>query len=338
MAVTLLFSSLFGALFGLYLDDISVIMQGAQTPARIAYVAMSKLVYIAVYYLILRFSGSRDSIDLKNSMYVFAFTVITSIGLGLLMNLTPAVGDERLKYSVFVLILVLIVSNTMVYFMIYEIQKLLKNRYELKLMREKMAYEQSRTEEANAIWDNIRKVRHDMKNHLAVISGKLDGGDTEGCKSYLQSLSATVESMGDLIRSNNSVLDYLINSKLSGLRDTQVLISGYVGNLSDIEDSDLACMIGNILDNAVEAQNDVQNGRRIELYFRAEKKNRIIICQNTVPASVLKNNKELKSTKSGDRGYGHRIVETVVKKYNGWIEYFETDEDMFGVQIILPEK
>jgi regulator of RNase E activity RraB len=64
--------------------------------------------------------------------------------------------------------------------------------------------------------------------------------------------------------------------------------------------------------------------------------NRVIICKNAISESVLKTNKELRSTKKNhdDHGLGHQIVETILKKYDGWVDYFET-EDMFGVQIML---
>ena len=144
--------------------------------------------------------------------------------------------------------------------------------------------------------------------------------------------------MGNLIQSGNSVIDYLINTKLSTLDNVEVLISGYVGNYADIADVDLACILGNILDNAIEAQDHVISSKRIELLFLRKNSNRIIICKNTVKESVLQNNQRLKSTKEAPElhGMGHQIVETTVKKYNGLIDYFEKD-DMFGVQIVLPD-
>ena len=152
-------------------------------------------------------------------------------------------------------------------------------------------------------------------------------------------LYGTIESMGNLIQSGNSVIDYLINTKLSTLDNVEVLVSGYVGNYADIADVDLACILGNILDNAIEAQANVISSKRIELLFLRKNSNRIIICKNTIKESVLRNNQRLKTTKKAPElhGMGHQIVETTVKKYDGLIDYFEKD-DMFGVQIVLPEK
>ena len=222
--------------------------------------------------------------------------------------------------------------------MINQVQSLLKSKYDLMLLQDRMKFEKSRVEEASAIWANIRQVKHDLKNHFTVLNGKLEEGDTDSCKKYLSELNQTVESMGNLIKSGNSVIDYLINSKLSNIGDVQVLISGYVGNYSDIEDIDLACILGNIIDNAIEAQMKVMTEKRIELHFLQMNANRIIICKNTISESVLQKNKTLKSTKDSPdlHGLGHQIVENTVQKYNGMINYFE-ENAMFGVHIILPE-
>ena len=48
----------------------------------------------------------------------------------------------------------------------------------------------------------------------------------------------------------------------------------------------------------------------------------------------------MKKTSKSDpesHGLGHQIVENAVKKYGGWVNYFEKD-GMFGVQITIPEK
>ena len=150
------------------------------------------------------------------------------------------------------------------------------------------------------------------------------------------SVSFIMPIISKLIRSDNTILDYLINSKLCALKNTRVVISGSIGDLSDIRDADLACLMGNILDNAIEAVAQVEE-KRIELLFSKQNANRIIICKNTIKESVLENNRELRTTKrsGGSHGWGHQIVEKIVSDYHGMIDYFE-EFGMFGVQIILP--
>ena len=79
--------------------------------------------------------------------------------------------------------------------------------------------------------------------------------------------------------------------------------------------------------------------RRIELYFSAQNDSRIILCKNTVAATVLADNPSLETTKrdKSSHGFGHRIVETIAKSYGGFVDYYEED-GMFCAQILLPMK
>ena len=89
------------------------------------------------------------------------------------------------------------------------------------------------------------------------------------------------------MKSDNNILDYLINSKLCTLENTQVIVSGVVGDLSGISDKDIVSIFGNILDNAVEAIKNInkQNEKRIELLFNRHEDNMIVICKNTIEKS-----------------------------------------------------
>lgn len=65
-----------------------------------------------------------------------------------------------------------------------------------------------------------------MKHHLTVISGQLESGQMDECKAYIRELLPTVERFGETVRTENKVLDYLINSKLCSIKDAQIVISG----------------------------------------------------------------------------------------------------------------
>jgi sensor histidine kinase regulating citrate/malate metabolism len=175
-----------------------------------------------------------------------------------------------------------------------------------------------------------------MKQHFLVINAQLEAGKADESREYLAKLIPEIESMGRIIRSENKTIDYIINSKLSTLSDTQIVVSGLIADFSDIEDRDLACLFGNILDNAIEAISELEE-KRIEIIFSVENASRMIIFKNTIGKSVLKTNPDLRSTKndSSSHGFGHKIVEKIVKDHRGMIDYFE-EGDMFGVQIIFP--
>ena len=158
------------------------------------------------------------------------------------------------------------------------------------------------------------------------------------CEKYIEGLYPQIDSIGRLVHTGISVVDYLINSKFSSNSDVRVKISGNAEMIASIPDIDIVGLIGNILDNALEAVVRIDDDRekQIELYFLRKNNNRIILCKNTVDRPVLENNSQLLTTKKGiGHGYGNRIIKSIAQKYGGFVEYSE-QKGMFCVQVILP--
>ncbi len=338
MSVLMFSGSIVFSIFSLFIENMSDIMQGSFGNGRLIYVIVSLIVRFILFKLILIVFKSNDKIDKKSGIFVLISFLLLVVGLGTLMFLAVKSTDTS-DSSVLLLVLIMTASSTSLYFTVHQMEKLKQKQYEYRLIKERMNFAQSKSDEASKIWENIRKVRHEMRNHLTVILGQLQIGDIDKCKKYLSDLVGTVEHFGDIVKTDNAVIDYLINSKLTSLDHTKVIVSGYVGNFDDIADSDLACMIGNIIDNAVEAENKIidKEKRMIELHFLLQNQNRIIVCKNAIEQSVLETNKDLKTTKSDtiSHGFGHQIIAEIVEKYYGFVNYSEID-NMFCVQIILP--
>lgn len=203
------------------------------------------------------------------------------------------------------------------------------------MLKQISEHEENKYHEALQLWQASEKIRHDMKQHMIAISGFIDDGKIEDCQIYISEYIDQSSSKNKLSKSGNHVIDYIIDTKLSPIKNTEIIVAGNIGDLSDIKDTDLASLIGNILDNAIEAEEKVEN-KRIELLLNNYENTRIIVCKNNISSSVLKRNSELRSTKaSSNHGYGHCIVSDIVKKYNGQLQYFE-ENNMFGVQIVIP--
>ena len=318
------------------IGDSSNLVMGQNTLARYIYVSVHKVVLFSVLRIILSFVSIDGKIGRLNAWLTFLVSFFSILGLGSTMFITVSDSVNEFKFQVAILATSFISMNVILYFMLAQIGRLQKREYEHKLLEEKAAFDGARHKETTAIWDNVRRIQHDIKHHFSVINAQLEAGKVDESREYLAKLIPEIESMGRIIRSENKTIDYIINSKLSALTDTQIVISGLIADFSDIEDRDLACLFGNILDNAIEAIADLDE-KRIEILFSVENASRMIIFKNTIGKSVLKINPELRSTKndSSSHGYGHKIVEKIVKDHRGMIDYFE-EGDMFGVQIIFP--
>ena len=163
-------SGLMSSIFSMYIREFDTIMQGYDSEVRIVFLAASKMVQFLFYKLILYIFRAEEMLDRKNSILVYMTTIMTAGGLCALMSVITNAETQRMRTEVLVTVFVLIFANIAMYFLIYQVQKLLKNKYELKLLQEKIDFEKNRYEESAFVWDNIRKVRHDIKSHFAVIS------------------------------------------------------------------------------------------------------------------------------------------------------------------------
>ena len=324
------------SLFSVFIDDFTSLLIGGNETVRYLMLFFSKLLMLLIFALILKFYNRESNGNLLNGILTFCFTTITVLGLKCALDTIAETRESQIRNNLFVIAIIFLSLNLFLYILLSQLSKLQKRNFELKLLGEKSKFEETKYQEALAAWQSAEKIRHDVKHHMAAILGMIDDGDTGDCRKYIEEYLSDVQKGKKFSGSGNTVIDYLLDSKLSPLENTQIIVTGSVGSLSDIRDTDLASLIGNILDNAVEAQKNVQI-KRIELHFVNQNDNRMIICKNAVEKSVLKENRNLISTKSGSgHGYGHQIVAEIVKKYNGLLSYFE-ESDLFGVQIVLPK-
>lgn len=98
--------------------------------------------------------------------------------------------------------------------------------------------------------------------------------------------------------------------------------------LKKIDDIDMCSLIGNLLDNAIEAQlNIIKDNRYIEVNMTNEDDILCISVKNAITGSVLINNNKLSTTKNDTKnhGLGTKIIKDIVGKYNGSIDYYEED-------------
>lgn len=323
---------------------LDVIVAGAKNECSVDFLYWRIIISAILFNVLCIFFGQKTPYLLKKLILIGLFLLSFSFTVSIFVLQSSSDLRKQLNYLAgyldsnerLIATVPLLLINLCLFALYLYLQKLRQGNYEARLFAEKKRFEENRYNDANAIWENVRKVQHDIKQHLTVINGYLSEDKTKECREYISTLLPNIERMGNLIKSDNRILDYLINSKLCALENTQVVISGSVGDLSDIADGDLACLMGNILDNAIEGTQTAEE-KRIELHFMRQNSNRIIICKNTVAKSVLAENSSLKSTKqTGDaHGYGTKIVAEIVAKYHGMIDYYE-EFDLFGVQIILP--
>lgn len=205
--------------------------------------------------------------------------------------------------------------------------------------------------------DAIRSLRHDLKNHNISVKLLLDKGDIRGAMSYLDSVSEALQKTTKRFHTENDLLDGLMLQKLSepeknGVKVTCSLDFSKAAELMD--NFDLCVLMGNILDNAVEAcaamPEDAE--RFIKISGGQSANCQLIEVENS---SVSKDDPSHQSYSSGPgqnvsnplplttksnkalHGFGLRNIKAVLERYNGTMD-IERSEGTYSITLLIPMK
>ena len=182
----------------------------------------------------------------------------------------------------------------------------------------------------------VRKMRHDLTNHLAVISSLCQEGDYEEVRKYTEQLSHEVPQVGGRIPTGNQVADLVVSSKsrICEANGITFEFSGTLKNLSVMAAPDLCGLLANAYDNAIEAclaqperyirtkANTTRNYTVIEIVNPVQKK-------VSVRGSMPTTKKDRKA-----HGYGIEIMKQIAGRYNGSCT-MHCDGKEFCLKIVL---
>lgn len=194
------------------------------------------------------------------------------------------------------------------------------------------------SEEVQELYANMRGWRHDYHDHLQALKAYLDNQDTAAARQYLNELEDKLDAVDPLVHSGNAMLDAIVNAKLTLAERLHIPVNEkvIVGNTPLIKDVDLVVILGNLLDNAIEAisEQPPDEKRQLRLYIGIVKQQFYISVTNTRPADQVIDY-QYASTKSDKRGLGIRRVNKLVAKYDGMINR-QYEASVFVTEIAIP--
>ncbi|MFY4506986.1 sensor histidine kinase [Lacticaseibacillus rhamnosus] len=194
------------------------------------------------------------------------------------------------------------------------------------------------SEEVQELYANMRGWRHDYHDHLQALKAYLDNQDTAAARQYLNELEDKLDAVDPLVHSGNAMLDAIVNAKLTLAERLHIPVNEkvIVGNTPLIKDVDLVVILGNLLDNAIEAisEQPPHEKRQLRLYIGIVKPQFYISVTNTRPADQVIDY-QYASTKSDKRGLGIRRVNKLVAKYDGMINR-QYEASVFVTEIAIP--
>ncbi len=237
--------------------------------------------------------------------------------------------------KIFMLFLISLALVTLVIYLLY---RLLDGIYDRRVAAYQNKLLKNEVDEVHNIYLTMRGWRHDYHNHMQSVKAYLAMNNLAEARAYLDALEQDLEDINLLFNTGNINADAVLNAKISLAvkKGIKVDYKAVVPKTLAVSDIDLCVVIGNLIDNAVEACEKVAPERQfIRLYIGILQKQLYLSVSNATCETVRKFDEQYISSKRGNHGHGLKRINKIVDKYGGFINR-KNEPGVFVTEIMLP--
>ena len=288
-------------------------------------------------HLILKLFRYSDDYSFTDWFPIIIVLFISFVLVSLLHFLSLSIQNEQRIY-INLSDMILLILNFLTFYVIYSIFLKNKEIREMKIAKIREEHMEQFIKTSEAQYDSIRKLKHDIKDQLLSIYELIAHNEIEEAKSFISKTNKIIDTE-TYVKTNSTIANAIINSKLTTASTLGIKVSCItVSDFNGIDEVDLCELLGNILENAITACNEMPSDSSRFIYLEIGKENNIFtfLVKNSLQQSVIEKNPQLRTSKSDkeNHGLGIAIIKDVVCKYNGRLDYYEIDNS-FCCSVIL---
>lgn len=270
-------------------------------------------------------------------LYWIGMLVIPGASLFIILTLLSAVGLTVIQ--VFISILFLFLIN-IISFSSHD--KMIASRIE-KLEKEIIAqqseYYRKQLEQIQTSSGIIRSLRHDLLNHILVLQQLAKEKQYQKLEEYIEKLYEHSDIQNTYAESGNITIDSILNFKREEAEQKKIDFQLEIAIPEDweVDFFDMTVILGNLLDNAIEATCHLNAEKRyIQVRILVEKGILTILVSNSYDGTVLCQEDKIVTKKEDkeNHGLGLKNIESTIEKYHGILKK-EHAEEMFSVKVTL---
>lgn len=313
---------------------------GNSTPVNIAeYVILSKSVLLSclimfVIILIIRFVVKRRSFPLHYRYYLL-FLTVPAISI-YQVNVLSMYSEKNMYY--FISIFSFLFLNVFIMYILDNMIEKFQLMHENMQLQDQMDYQDANYEKTVHSFKQIKRIIHDTHQQFLYIEQCIEKNELAEAKQHIQTTLNKVEDAYQRVNTGNLVIDALVTNALNigqanGIQiDTQLqLYSQHI----QIERYDLCVVLGNMLDNAIEASKKIKiaEDRYILIKIQSSPSHLSIHILNHIEQGTG----QLQSQKPNpdDHGIGLTNIDRICDKYGGNMT-IESKHHVFNNMVVIP--
>lgn len=245
--------------------------------------------------------------------------------------------EPNLREIVAFRIVIFILTAACIMIIVYFVERFLmqareSNEENVHLMEKQLEYYR----DMEFLDTELRKFRHDIKNHFIGMEALFNSGKTEELQKYFDDLQQSFSFQKKIQFSGNDIVDAILHHDLPHYcrEEVKVTIYGSLPDITTVSSMDLCTLFSNLLSNAIASANQCRglSGPEIVIRFSSGKTYFSIAISNSILAENIRNKGKKKDR---NHGFGIHKIKNVIEKYGGRFEK-NVEQDRMSITVYLP--
>ena len=299
-------------------------------------VIVSKIVAFSEALLLHNYKISKEKQNVGWNLWLSSILIpISTLGYEIMF----VSSDSPSQYRVITSVIILFVINISAFYLYDSFSKSYVRQSKLSILETENTLYSKQCEIMQSSKEELQEFRHDMNNQFIALSQLIKSEQYGEAEKQLSRLTSLTKSKIIYSTSGNVIIDGLINYKLQNALSDKIKVKTEIAvpKQINIETTDLVAILGNLIDNALNALTDVPEDRRsltIKVVFSQER----LIIRTSKPyvGEVMCKDGKIISAKrnSKQHGYGLNNIAKAVNKYKGYMDIDYTGNN-FTVDILM---
>ncbi len=291
-----------------------------------------------LFFIVSMIANGFKNIKNDNVMPKSFWAVLLIVPISSLLVLAMFFQSKELSaFEVSFSVALILIMNFTVFFLFDRIAKLYKEKQESAFIKQQNEYYVNQLTATENLYETSRELRHNIKNHLVTILSYIEN-NKEDARKYITDIIGIYQNRTEIIHTGYPEIDGLLNFKFQPALEESIKINVKVTLPSNMifPSFDLTVILGNLIDNALEAVAFVDENKFIDLKMNFSKGMMIIKISNPYKNNLKMENGKLITSKKDkvNHGLGLRSINEILRRYNGITE-IETDENIFTITVAL---
>lgn len=313
-----------------------------QTDSRLIAIIICKLL---TFFIIKNINYRRLKRGIQKKINIYKLAIVFFLNLTITYIIYDLyrkinINDVKNFYNIIIVSIIIIIIDVIIFNISNILASLLEKEIEYNLQTNHYLEQKKQIEQLNELLIEVKRKQHDYNNNLSTIYAMMSKVEHKTIEKYLCELIEETAITTEIISKHNSIISVITNYKLQKAKSKDIKLQTNINIPDDliVDEKDIATILGNILDNAIEACEKLDEDKRyIVINIGVNKGYLNIYVENSSVGNYNKIGDKFITTKATNirsHGIGLSNVRYIVERNDGIIN-INAEDDRFTIKISI---